>query len=335
MPTRHRALRAADRRPRRRLQSGRGGADRGCDEAEAAGRSAAEAEPAVRGRGARAAEAAAPDAARPASAGGARGRGRARPDRGLALGRRHHEAASPPRPRSAANGATAATAGSARKAPPERPRATAARASGRPGSDRPTARTPRTPGAAPAESPRGAARRRRRRARPASAGGGKDRVRSDRGDPRRDASGPTGAGSDRREKQPDPNSPFAKLLALKAQLEDRAARSSGRGLNAGGPAAARQVAVVRALREDPDARPRSSSTRRLRPRQRPSAATMPPRPLAVGDVLTLALPRTTLVVRIDADSASAARPRAGGAAASTRDLGRDDGHACQQRRQAV
>jgi ATP-dependent RNA helicase SUPV3L1/SUV3 len=27
-------------------------------------------------------------------------------------------------------------------------------------------------------------------------------------------------GHERREKQPDPNSPFAKLLALKAQLED-------------------------------------------------------------------------------------------------------------------
>ena len=30
---------------------------------------------------------------------------------------------------------------------------------------------------------------------------------------------PHGSGSDRRDKQPDPNSPFAKLAALKQQLE--------------------------------------------------------------------------------------------------------------------
>jgi ATP-dependent RNA helicase SUPV3L1/SUV3 len=37
---------------------------------------------------------------------------------------------------------------------------------------------------------------------------------------RRDGGGPERRREDRREKQPDPNSPFAKLMALKAQLED-------------------------------------------------------------------------------------------------------------------
>ena len=75
------------------------------------------------------------------------------------------------------------------------------------------ARPPRRTGAPGARTVRRAARRRaravRRPSRPAS-GGASD------ADDRRDG------GQERREKQPDPNSPFAKLLALKAQLEDNA-----------------------------------------------------------------------------------------------------------------
>ena len=51
--------------------------------------------------------------------------------------------------------------------------------------------------------------------------GGKGPRPEHRGDPRREG-GPDRRRDDRREKQPDPNSPFAKLMALKAQLEESA-----------------------------------------------------------------------------------------------------------------
>ena len=66
---------------------------------------------------------------------------------------------------------------------------------------RPQNRPPRGPG-------RGEERRDDRR------GPRPDKRQDNRSDNRRDG------GHERREKQPDPNSPFAKLLALKAQLED-------------------------------------------------------------------------------------------------------------------
>ena len=60
---------------------------------------------------------------------------------------------------------------------------------------------------------------------PNRGGGGGDRPRRDKGDRVERAereqyyAKPHGGGSDRRDKAPDPNSPFAKLAALKQQLE--------------------------------------------------------------------------------------------------------------------
>ncbi|MFC4170853.1 helicase-related protein [Microvirga sp. GCM10011540] len=55
--------------------------------------------------------------------------------------------------------------------------------------------------------------------RPPRAGGRPDERRGPRPDKRHE--GRRDGGQDRRDKQPDPNSPFAKLMALKAQLEDK------------------------------------------------------------------------------------------------------------------